>query len=267
MKKYSVIIQARMGSSRLPEKILKKVKSKMILEYVINQIKSSEKINEIIIATTKKTEDDIIENFCKERKIKYFRGSENDLLDRYYQCAKKYNCDPIIRITSDCPLIDPNVIDKIIFIFEKNNYDYVSNNIEFKNNRWVNSLCNFPQGMTVEITSQKNLEKAWREAKKPSEREHVFPYIQFNPDLFKIHNIFHDKDLTKIRCTIDRIEDLKFLEALLVHFPEKKIITIKDIEKVIRLEPNLIKINSHIDFEEGWRKSIKKDLDSVNNEK
>ena len=245
-----------MRSSRLPEKVLKKIGRHPMLYYVIRQTLASKTVDEVIIATTKDKMDNQIVNYCKENDIKYFRGSKMDLLDRYFQCAKKFDCDPIIRITSDCPLIDPYVIDKIFQKFEKTSFDYVANNLEKFNGIWDNSMCNYPQGMTVEVSSFKALKKAWNEAKKPSEREHVFPYIQFNPKLFKVSNIKMKKNLSYIRCTVDKINDLKFVRMIYEKLGEEKIVTIKDIVKIIEKDPKLVTINNNIPFDEGYQKSL-----------
>jgi len=249
-----------MDSSRLRGKILLKIENKPILYHVVKQTLASKYISDIIIATTTLKQDDKIINFCQENKLKFFRGSHHDLLDRYYQCSKKFKCDPIVRITSDCPLIDPKIIDKVITLFLKNHYDYVSNNLEKKNNTWQNSTCNFPQGMTVEISTFDSLKKAWKNAKKPSEREHVFPYIQFNPHLFKITSIKNKTDHSHIRCTIDRNEDLKFVREIIKRIPKnKKIIHQNDILKIIKKEPDLVKINNYISYDEGWQSSLVQD--------
>lgn len=255
-KKIYAIIQARMSSSRLPGKVLKKIKQKPMLHYVIKQVKASKLVDEIIIATTTEKEDNAIVDFCSKNKIKYFRGSKLDLLDRYYNCARKYNCDPIVRITSDCPLVDPEVIDKIILEFLKKKYDYISNNLEKIKGKWENSMCNYPQGMTVEVSSFNALKKAWNEAKKPSEREHVFPYIQFNPKKFNVNRIKHHKDLSHIRCTVDRINDLKFVRKIYDLIPNQKYINISDIEKAVKQNPKFISINNEIPFDEGYQISL-----------
>jgi spore coat polysaccharide biosynthesis protein SpsF len=258
-KKNIAIIQARFNSTRLPGKILEIINNKTILDYVIAQSLSSKNLDNVIIATTTNPSDKIIIDFCKRNNYSYFSGSEFDVLDRYYQCAKKFNLDPIIRITSDCPLIDPNVIDMTINEFNQNKYDYVSNNIEFNNGKWIDSACNFPQGMTVEVSSFNALEIAWKDSKKPSEREHVFPYVQFHPEIFDVKNIIHSKNLSNIRCTLDRKDDLIFLQELINRLPKDNTITINDIDKIINNEPNLLKLNNYIPFDEGTKQSYEKD--------
>lgn len=257
----TAIIQARMNSTRLANKALLKIGEQPMLYHVVKQTKASKLVKDVIIATTKSPKDKKIVKFCEKHNLRYFCGSNNDVLDRYYKCAKKFSCDPIIRISSDCPFIDPKVIDQVISKFQKNSYDYVSNNLEKKNGKWKNSTCNFPQGMVVEICNYNTLEKAWNRAKKPSEREHVFPYVQFNARQFRISNILYKKDLSFIRCTVDKKEDLKFVREMWKRIPKsKKIIQINDILKIIKKEPNLVEINNKTDFDEGYKKSIQKDV-------
>ena len=174
-----------MKSTRLPGKILKKIGNKTLLEHVINQTRHSSLVDDVIIATTISKNDDVIEKFCTKINQKFFRGSEDDVLDRYYQCARKYDASIIVRITSDCPFIDPDIIDAGIRKFLDTHVDYIGNNIAFKNGKWNNDTCNYPQGNTVEVCTLSTLKKAWMLAKKPSEREHVFPFVQFNPNIFK----------------------------------------------------------------------------------
>lgn len=261
-KKITAIIQARMSSTRLPKKVLLEIEKKPMLYYVVKQVSASNLIDEIIIATSTCSEDDVIANYCKKLKIKCFRGSIDDVLDRYYKCAKKFLCKTIVRITSDCPLIDPTVIDNIITKFKENSYDYVSNNIKKNGNSWQNDTCNFPQGMTVEVSTLSALEKAWKNAKKPSEREHVFPYVQSNPQIFRISSVRHHRNLSHIRCTVDRTEDLKFVQEIYKRItPAKKFLSMRDILQIIRKEPELLQINNKISFDEGYKKSLAKDAE------
>lgn len=249
-----------MNSKRLPNKALLKIGNKSMLYHTVKQTQASKFVKNVIIATIKSKKDKRIINFCKKFDLQYFCGSNNDVLDRYYKCAESFSCDPIVRISSDCPFIDPKVIDKVILKFLKNSYHYVSNNLEKISNRWQNSICNFPQGMVVEICNFNTLEKAWKEAQKPSEREHVFPYVQFHSK-FNKSNIKNKKDLSFIRCTVDKPQDLQFVREIFKRIPKsKKIIHIEDLEKIIKKEPDLVKINNKIAFDEGYQKSIKKDV-------
>lgn len=255
-RKIHAIIQARMGSSRLPGKVLRKIKGRPMLHYVIRQVLASKTVDDVIIATTREKSDDVIVEYCRQNHIKVFRGAKNDLLDRYFRCAEKFDCDPVIRITSDCPLIDPGVIDGVFEKFRKNSYDYVGNNLEKISGVWNNSTCNYPQGMTVEISSFNALRKAWKMARKPSEREHVFPYIQFNPGLFRVSKLKMRKNLSHIRCTVDHLEDFRFVQTILDRNGHGRIITINDIENAVKKEPDLLKINGHISFDEGYQQSL-----------
>jgi len=249
-----------MSSTRIPSKAMQKIANHPMLYYVIKQTLASKYVDDIIIATTCSTKDNPIVDFCKKKGFWYFRGSEKDVLDRYYKTALKFKCDPVVRISSDCPLIDPKVIDSVIEKFLKNSFDYACNNLQKDGKNWKNATCNFPQGMTIEISTLTTLEKAWKEAKKPSEREHVFPYVQFNPNLFKIVNITYPTNLSYIRCTVDRKEDLEFIKEIfkLLDDPQK-IVHIEDIVKIVDKNPHLLRINNFIDFEEGYKKSLLED--------
>jgi len=254
-----------MSSTRLPGKILLQINKKPMLEHVINQTKHSKLIDEVIVATTNNREDDMIADFCRAKSIKCFRGSKNDVLDRYYKCAKKFDCQIIVRITSDCPLIDPDVIDDGIKKFFKRSLDYIGNNIEYRNKRWYNATCNFPQGMTVEICTFDTLKKAWKEAEKPSEREHVFPYVQFNPTIFRVGNFKKNVDLSYIRCTVDRKEDMDFVREIYKKLGNTNIVRTRDIVRVVKRYKKLLDMNTKISFDEGYRISLQKDIqDTVN---
>ncbi len=242
------IIQARLGSTRLPQKVLLKLdENNSTLFYVINQLKNCKKLDKIVIATTNLDEDIIIEDFSKKINIPCFRGSEKDVLDRYYNCAKKFGFDIIIRVTSDCPLIDPEIVDKIIENFDSNNEDYISNTL--KNT--------FPKGLDVEVFTFSALEQAWKESKLPSEREHVTLFLRNNLK-FKVKNYENIEDLSTIRCTLDRIEDLEFIREI-VKRVSKRPILMRDIIDIIKQEPHLKKINQHIDPNEGMIKSKHED--------
>ena len=242
------IIQARVNSKRLPKKILKDLDGKNnTLEFVINQLKFSKKIDKMVIATTSSNEDDVISDFAKKNNYNYFRGSDNDVLDRYFQCAKNNNFNIIVRITSDCPLIDPSIVDKVIEKFELMDYDYVTNTFP----------RTFPKGLDVEIFKFSVLEYMWNNATLPSEREHVTQFLR-NKKEFKIGNLENEQNLSKLRWTLDQKEDYEFLCEIIQRI-KKRPILINDVLSVLSSEPHLSKINSHIDPDEGLKKSKKED--------
>ena len=192
------IIQARMGSSRLPNKVLKDLCGKPALWHVINRVKKSKLIDEIIIATTIEKQDLQIVKFCADNDIRVFVGSESDVLDRYYQAARLFKPDNVIRITSDCPLIDYEIIDLIIKKHIEENNDYTSNTL----------VDSFPDGLDCEIMKYSVLERAWENACLQSEREHVTLYIK-NGD-FKKKNILCEEDRKNFRWTLDTEKDFLF---------------------------------------------------------
>ena len=242
------IIQARVGSKRLPKKILKNLDKKYnVLEYVINQLKYSKKIDKIIIATTLSRQDEVIVDFAKKHNYEYFRGSENDVLDRFYQCAKKFNLDTIVRITSDCPLIDPNIVDQVIEKFTLTNSDYVTNTFP----------RTFPKGLDVEIFNFIVLANMWKNATLPSEREHVTQFV-FNNKKFKIENFKNEQNLSSLRWTIDYEKDYEFLCKIIQKIVKRPIL-MNDVLKILDAEPDLKEINSNIDPNEGLEKSKKED--------
>ena len=249
-----------MNSTRFPNKVMNLVDDKPLLFYVIRQTLASKFIDDVIVATSTNPSDDKIVEYCKKNNINYFRGSEDNVLDRYYQCAKKYHCDPIIRITADCPLVDPLIIDAVFKKFLENDYDYVSTTLEFKDGYWKDSSCNFPPGIAAELAKFSALEQAWKEAKKPSELEHVFPYVQFNPNKFKLGNLTNLSDLSYIRCTVDYPEDLTFVREIYRRIPkEKSFVSLNDIVDIIKNNPELPAINNSYSFDEGIQKSYLED--------
>lgn len=242
------IIQARLGSTRLPNKIIQLLDQKStVLDYVINQTTNSKLIEKIIIATTNLVEDDVILKTVSKKNLDYFRGDSNDVLDRYYQCAKRFSLSTIVRITSDCPLVDPNIIDDSIKFFKNNSFDYVSN---------VHPQT-FPIGIAVEVFSFKSLQKAWKNAKLPSEREHVTPYL-YNNKKFNIYNLEYSTNLTSIRITIDRENDLKLVRNVVSKIKNRPIL-LSDIVKLHNEDPKMFKLNLDYDINEGYLKSLKDD--------
>jgi len=247
-KNIVAIIQARMGSTRLPGKVLMEICGKPLLWHVVNRVSYSKYISQIVIATSTNPKDDEIEEFAKKYKLKVFRGSENDCLDRYYKAAKKYKADVVVRITADCPLICPEIIDKVISEYIKGKFDYVTNSI----------IYTYPDGVDVEVFSFKTLKKAWEEAKDPVEREHVTVYIR-NSGKFKIKNVVNDKpvDPQGYKWSVDRIEDLEFVREVYKHlYKDNEIFSYDDIMDLLNRYPEIKNINSNSLVDEGYYRSL-----------
>ena len=248
-----------MGSTRLPGKVMMKIREKPLLYYVINQVKHSKKLDDFVIATTTLKEDKQIVHYIESLKENFFRGSPENVLDRYYQCAKKYKADVIVRVTSDCPLIDPEIIDKCISKFESGNFDYLSNTIKKENGIWSYHHNGFPVGIAVEVFTFNALTKALKEAKKPSEKEHVSPYIVNNSNLFKLGTIQNDENQSEIRLTVDHKIDFDLVKIIIEHFKEDEIFTMDKLLSFLNKNPQLKQMNSNISHYEGYLKSLKED--------
>ncbi|THD17774.1 acylneuraminate cytidylyltransferase [Anoxybacillus ayderensis] len=238
--KVAAIIQARMGSTRLPGKVLKKVLDKTLLEYQIERVKRAKTIDEIIIATTTKESDDPIVQLCQQLSIPYYRGSEEDVLSRYYEAATTFGVDVIVRLTSDCPIIDPNVIDKVVeqYLDNRDRYDYVSNTL----------TRTYPRGMDTEVVSYEVLKRAHEEAKGSVYREHVTAYMYHHPDQFRLCNVSNEEDESKHRWTVDTEEDFELIKKIIGElYIENAHFTMDDVLKVIDENPTWFHINSHIE--------------------
>ena len=241
------IIQARMGSSRLPGKIMKKINGDTpMLKFQLDQLEFSKNVDQIIIATTTLEPDNLIVDFCKKNNLECFRGESKDVLDRYYKCAKKFNFPIIVRITSDNPLIDPTIVDHVISRFIDSDYDYMSTEVKKS-----------PLGFAVEVFTFKSIKKAWEEAKLPSEHEHVTPYFYNNPDKFKIESVSQEKDLSHIRCTVDTEYDFKLIEKIILKI-ETRPIHLDHILDLFSKVTNLLEINRHVKHD-GYARSLKED--------
>ena len=249
--KTILITQARTGSTRLPGKVLKQINGKSLLEIHLERLKKCSKISEIIVATTVNDEDAIIYDKALEWGFSSFTGSETDVLDRFYQSVKDKNPDWIVRVTSDCPLIDPELVDEIVTFVQENNCDYGSNGL----------IENYPDGQDVEVFKFSALKIAWKNALLKSEREHVTPYIRNNSDfnngnLFKAMNFPSDSDFSKIRMTVDEQRDFDLMEILIHQLgTDKTWLTYTN----FIIENDLSKVNGEIIRNEGLIKSLKND--------
>ena len=237
-----IIVQTRTGSTRLPGKVMMKADDKLLMvDYVINQLKHSKLHDEIVIATTDLKQDDVIFDYVTNRNIPCFRGDEKNVLERHYQCAKKYAFSTIVRIPSDKPLIDPTIVDSVIEKFQSNSYDYISNFFVDvnDNDRFIPS---YPSGTEVEIFSFTALETAWKNATSEHDKEHVTPYIYSNPEKFKIFTLKSEKDLSQFRWALDYENDLKLIRIIISKI-QKRPILMNDILELFEQEPDLTKIN------------------------
>ena len=238
-KNIVAIIQARMGSTRLPGKVLMDIEGKPMLFYVLQRLKRSKLINRIVIATTINPKDDIIEEFCNEYAVACYRGSEDDVLDRYYQTAKLYKADIIIRITSDCPLIDPQIVDATIRLHIKDGNDYTSNSLE----------KTFPRGFDTEALEFDALKKAKEQALESCDKEHVTMYFYKNPHLFKLgcYKATGELNRPKLRLTVDTIEDFTLIKNVFSKlYVKNKEFNAHEIINLFKNEPQLADINKFI---------------------
>ena len=243
-KKITVIIEARTGSSRLRNKVIAEIEGKPMIFYVIDRVKQIKSVEQIILATTQEENDKILTEIAKQNSIGSFVGDSIDVLDRGYQCALQNNADPIIRITGDCPLIDPDIVEEMLEFYLKNNYDYVSNRINPK----------YPDGLDVEIYSFNTLQMAAQNAKWSSERELVTTYITKNPKNFKIFSYENQKDLSEYRWTVDEQKDLEFIRKIYSIMKPKTNFSMKEIVEILSKNSELLKINAGIMRNEGHLK-------------
>lgn len=247
MNKVICIIQARFSSTRLPGKILMRIGDKTLLEYVIDRVRRAKKIDKVVVATTDQKTDDATEKLLRKIGADYFRGSEKDVLDRYWQCSQRYpDYKNIVRVTGDCPLIDPVLIDEVVSFFQKGGFDYASN------------VCppTFPDGMDVEVFTRKALEESANNAKLVSEREHVTQYIR-NSGRYCLGNYVGKKDFSRYRLTVDNPEDFEVVKFIIENtLPDANYF---DYVKFIDGNPNIKAKNAKIQRNEGLAKSLKND--------
>lgn len=243
------IVQARMSSSRLPGKVMKSILEKPMLELHIERIQRSKEINRLVIATSTSSEDDCIEQLCKKLNVEYYRGSLNDVLDRFAKAAAEYQPEYVLRLTGDCPLFDPELCDEFIKYALDQNYDYCTNA----------EPATYPNGVDMEIMTYAALQKAAAYAKLPSEREHVTPYIKKNP-MFHKGCMKHTIDLSHQRWTVDNPEDFEVASHIFSElYPINPQFTWLDVVSYMETHPDIAAINSHIQRNEGFKKSLEAD--------
>ena len=247
--KVTAIIQARMTSTRLPGKVLMEVMGRPLLSYQIERLRFSKMIDKIIIATTVNEEDAPIVKLYQKEGLNFYRGSEDDVLDRYYQTAKKYNTAHIMRLTADCPLIEPNICDSIAEVYFENAIDY------------IRTGETFAEGLDCEIIGFEALTKSWLEAESKSEREHVTLYTRNHPELFKTMVKENETDDSRYRITVDEEEDFLVVKTILenLYKGSDSYFTVREIKSYLDSHLEVYKLNSDIIRNEGLLKSLQDD--------
>ena len=230
------IVQARMGSTRLPGKVLMDLGGEPVLCRVVNRLRRSTMFAEVVIATTDSMRDEVLDRFCREHRFSTFRGSEDDVLDRYYQAAVAYEADAVVRVTSDCPLIDPELVDQVIKKFLATNADYASNVL----------VRTYPRGLDCEVFTASSLERVWRTAIEPHRREHVTPFFYESPTLFRMASVTGEHDHSQYRWTLDTQEDLRLIRAIYSSFGDRDDFSWQEAIALMQRAPELHAMNAHI---------------------
>jgi spore coat polysaccharide biosynthesis protein SpsF len=246
--KTAAIIQARMASTRLPGKVMADLGGKPLVERVVERARLVPSIDLVLVATSNQASDDALAMHCGAGGIPCFRGSQEDVLDRYTRAARRFGADVIVRLTADCPLLDPAVIGRVVATFRSGEFDYVSNTLQ----------PTYPDGLDAEVFGREALERAWREAVLESEREHVTPYIWKHPDRFRLGHVRHDQDLAAWRWTVDEAADLEFVRRVYAALGARQF-GLADVLAVLAQHPELAKINRDFIRNEGYRKSLRED--------
>jgi len=229
------IVQARMGSTRLPGKVLKQVCGRTLLEHQMERMRRARSLAEVVVATSTSPGDDTVEDVLRSRGLAVWRGPEQDVLARYAGAATAFGADPVVRMTMDCPLIDPKVIDQVVGTYLAGGFDLVANNLE----------PTFPHGLDLEVFSLSALETADREAATPFEREHVTPFIRDRPERFRLGNVRSPRDLHHLRWTVDYPEDLELVRIVYEElYRDGESFTTEEILALLERRPEITSINA-----------------------
>lgn len=241
------IIQARMGSTRLPGKVMKPLGNRVILDWVVSRVRAASLIDHVVVATTSEREDDRIEAWCRDQEVECIRGPVDDVLARFNTAAEETDAEVIARFTADCPLLDPVIIDEVVQAFlDRPEVDYAATGE------------NYPEGFGVEVFSREVLGCAHREAERESDREHVTPYIWRNEHRFGIYRLNPDQDLSAYRLTLDYPTDLEVLGEVIERSTSREgMIGLREAVEVLRSDPKLAKRNSGIPYQEGYQESLR----------
>lgn len=247
------IIQARMGSTRLPGKVMKRIAGKPMLWHVVRRVQAAASPDTVVVATSTEPADDVIAELCQRGGFLCYRGSEQDVLARYHDAAQAYEADVVVRVTADCPMIDPDVIDLVVEAFLCQDVDYASNVKE----------PTFPDGLCTEVFTADALARAYAEATWQSEREHVTPYIHQHPDRFRLAAVRQERDLSALRWTVDEPADLAFVRAVVDALAGEGFgpdsYRMQDVLDLLDEQPELLAINQGIGRNEGYATSLNED--------
>jgi spore coat polysaccharide biosynthesis protein SpsF len=240
--KVVAIIQARMAASRLPGKVLKELGHLPVLGWMVVRARRAALIDEVVVATTTDPSDDPVAAYCRENGITFSRGSMNDVLDRYYQAAKAHRAEVIVRLTADCPFIDPDMMDDNLteFLSAEPRLDFAANRMPPPFTRTI------PIGLDAEYCWFDGLETVWREAAEKHHREHVMPYFYEHPERFNLRHFTHDPDYGHLRWTVDTPEDLALLRSIVAHFPRRDDFSWQEVLAIVQQYPELAQINADI---------------------
>jgi spore coat polysaccharide biosynthesis protein SpsF (cytidylyltransferase family) len=242
-----------MGATRLPGKVMMQLAGKPVLWHVFDRLSRSKTLAESALATTDNPADDILASSAEEWGYRVYRGSEDDVLDRYYQAATVFEADPVVRITADCPLIDPEIVDRTVERFLKE-----------EGCALMATSGHYPDGVDTAVFARWALDKAWKEATLPSEREHVGPYILNHKEFFRTLEMPCEADYSGLRWTLDEQRDYEFLTEVMNRlYKEGGIFHMDDVLRLLAREPGLMKINSGIVRNEGYLKSLKADAEQM----
>jgi spore coat polysaccharide biosynthesis protein SpsF len=255
--KTVAIIQARMGSNRLPGKVLKPILGRPMLWHIVQRVRAIPSITEVVVAVPDDEANGVLRSFCSNNGIAFFAGSETDVLDRYYQAAKQFEADPVLRVTADCPLVDPKLIERLIGAYESGGYDHIG--IAAGAGAQLLDKKLFPDGLDAECFGFSALERSWHAATDPRDREHVTRYMWSNKNIFRCGNITADVDFPKLRLTVDHPEDFelitKIYEAL---YSERRPFELSEVISFLKNNPGVSNLNRKWNEADNYRAVLEK---------
>ncbi|MBI4236641.1 MAG: glycosyltransferase family protein [Chloroflexi bacterium] len=248
MGHVGIIVQARVSSTRFPGKVLKEVEGHPLLWWVLHRLGRCRTLETIVLATSERPENDALLPIAHEAGAQVFRGSEEDVLDRYYRAAHAHDLETIVRAPADSPFMDPEVTDLVVAKFAEGGYDYACNFLEGNA---------FPQGLQVEAFSHLALERAWREARLPSEREHVTPYIWKHPEIFRLAGVYAEADYSHLRWLVDHPEDIRFVRAVAARLAHRGAdFSWREVVALLEREPGLLALQARAGDHRGYLRAL-----------